>query len=183
MLTNLRSKFGLFRSIATKQWGKYGAKYLDDHRKPFQILSTLGQRKTPNFYVTTKRQSGTRTTTIKEYPSSRKYTGLWKLERMAGASLIFLVPLAFYCESNVVEMALGFVATLHTYWGCESMCKDYLRSSVVGNVLPVLARTSNIVLSVATLVGIHHLIYKDCGIVKLIKQLWAIRGQRDQAHK
>lgn len=57
------------------------------------------------------------------------------------------------------------------------MCNDYVRSSVVGKVLPVLARLLNISLTVATLIGVHHLIYADCGIANMIKKFWAIRGK------
>ncbi|XP_075147868.1 succinate dehydrogenase [ubiquinone] cytochrome b small subunit, mitochondrial-like [Haematobia irritans] len=175
---------GKVRLIATKLWGRSFTNLMNEKRKLLQTFKRLRKDDVVCSPITNMvRQSGTTTIKIKEYQSSRKYTGLWKLERLAGVSLIFLIPSAFYYESKELEMIMGFIATLHTYWGCESMCKDYVRSSVVGKFLPVMARFSNISISVATLVGIHNLIYKDCGIVKLFKQLWAIRGHKDQKRK
>lgn len=60
------------------------------------------------------------------------------------------------------------------------MCKDYVRSPVVGNTLSVIARCLNITLSLVTLMGMYHLIYKDCGIVNTVKKLWTIRGHKLQ---
>lgn len=62
------------------------------------------------------RRSGNTTISIKQYESSRKYTGLWKAERLVGVALIFMLPSAFCFESKEFEMATAFVSTLHTYW-------------------------------------------------------------------
>uniref|UniRef100_A0A1I8NKZ2 Succinate dehydrogenase [ubiquinone] cytochrome b small subunit n=1 Tax=Musca domestica TaxID=7370 RepID=A0A1I8NKZ2_MUSDO len=120
------------------------------------------------------RRSGNTTISIKQYESSRKYTGLWKAERLVGVALVFMLPSAFCFQSKEFEMATAFVSTLHTYWGCESMCKDYVRSSVVGKVLPIVARSLNITVSLATLFGLYKLIYNDCGIVNMIKKFWVL---------
>ncbi|XP_073820102.1 succinate dehydrogenase [ubiquinone] cytochrome b small subunit, mitochondrial-like [Musca autumnalis] len=164
----LRNNLRSFRAITS-----HGLK-ISASKCPQQGLRQYSKSHPFGVYKVPLRQSGNTTISIKQYESSRKYTGLWKAERFVGTALIFMLPMAFCIESKELEMATAFVATLHTYWGCESMCKDYVRSSVVGKLLPILARSLNISLSVATLYGLYLLIYKDCGIVHMLKKLWAI---------
>ncbi|KAM7359448.1 succinate dehydrogenase [ubiquinone] cytochrome b small subunit, mitochondrial-like [Cochliomyia hominivorax] len=120
--------------------------------------------------------------TIKEYKSSRKYTKLWKLERFMGWTLTVLIPLAFYIESQGLEMILAANGLIHTYCGCQSMCSDYVRSSVVGKILPIIIRSSVVILTLLSFVGYYHLIYRDVGLINMIKKFWSIRG-KDYASK
>ncbi|XP_037810216.1 succinate dehydrogenase [ubiquinone] cytochrome b small subunit, mitochondrial-like [Lucilia sericata] len=115
--------------------------------------------------------------TIKEYETSRKYTWNWKLERLMGWSLTILIPLAFAIESKELEMLLATAGLMHTYWGCQSMCSDYLRSSNVGKVLPIIVRFAVVVLTFASLAGIYQLIYEDVGLINMIKKFYSIRGR------
>lgn len=56
------------------------------------------------------------------------------------------------------------------------MVTDYLRPSVVGNVVPKAAHGSLLLLSMATLGGLFYLIYNDIGIAKSVKKLWTVKG-------
>ncbi|XP_046806818.1 succinate dehydrogenase [ubiquinone] cytochrome b small subunit, mitochondrial-like [Lucilia cuprina] len=124
-----------------------------------------------------KRFQTSKTITIKEYETSRKYTWNWKLERLMGWTLAIIIPMAFAIESKELEMLLASAGLMHTYWGCQSMCSDYLRSSNVGKVLPIIVRFAVVVLTFASLAGYYQLIYEDVGLISMIKKLWSIRGQ------
>lgn len=56
------------------------------------------------------------------------------------------------------------------------MVTDYVRPSVVGNVLPKVAHASLILISMATLGGLFYMIYNDIGIAKSVKKLWAVKA-------
>lgn len=57
------------------------------------------------------------------------------------------------------------------------MVVDYLRPSVVGNVLPKVAHIALIIISVATLGGLFYFIKNDIGLANGIKRFWAIKGK------
>lgn len=54
------------------------------------------------------------------------------------------------------------------------MVVDYLRPSVVGNILPKVAHYSLILMSIACLGGLFYIIKNDVGLANGIKRFWAI---------
>lgn len=60
--------------------------------------------------------------------------------------------------------------------GIEAMITDYVRPSIVGNVVPKLAHFTLLLLSMASLGGLFYMIYNDIGIAKSIKKLWAVKA-------
>lgn len=57
------------------------------------------------------------------------------------------------------------------------MVVDYLRPSVVGNVVPKVAHIALILMSVAALGGLFYFIKNDIGLANGIKRFWAIKGK------
>lgn len=58
------------------------------------------------------------------------------------------------------------------------MVVDYLRPSVVGNIVPKVAHYSLILMSIAVLGGLFYIIKNDIGLANGIKRFWAI-GSND----
>lgn len=56
------------------------------------------------------------------------------------------------------------------------MITDYVRPSVVGNVVPKLAHAFLLLLSMASLGGLFYMIYNDIGIANTVKKLWAVKA-------
>ncbi|XP_017134053.1 succinate dehydrogenase [ubiquinone] cytochrome b small subunit, mitochondrial [Drosophila elegans] len=105
------------------------------------------------------------------------HTLLWTVERVVSAGLLAIIPAAFIAPSQVLDALLAVSVVIHTHWGVEAMVVDYMRPSVVGNVLPKVAHIALIVISVATLGGLFYFIQNDVGLANGIKRFWAIKGK------
>lgn len=62
--------------------------------------------------------------------------------------------------------------------GLEAIIVDYARPIVVGTIVPKVATLMLNLLSAATLAGLLLLIYNGPGLAKVIKQGWAISGDK-----
>ncbi|XP_017845276.1 succinate dehydrogenase [ubiquinone] cytochrome b small subunit, mitochondrial [Drosophila busckii] len=104
------------------------------------------------------------------------HTTLWTVERVVSAALLGVIPGAFIFPSQVMDALLAISVVIHNYWGIEALVVDYMRPSVVGNVLPKLAHGALILISMAALGGLFYYIKNDVGLVNGIKRFWAIKG-------
>ena len=57
--------------------------------------------------------------------------------------------------------------------GIEAIAIDYIRPILFGNLIPKMAIGLVYVLSSVTLGGLLYIIYKDGGIVKIVRHIWA----------
>ncbi|XP_017873710.1 PREDICTED: succinate dehydrogenase [ubiquinone] cytochrome b small subunit, mitochondrial [Drosophila arizonae] len=105
------------------------------------------------------------------------HTRLWTIERVLSAGLLAIIPAAFIAPSQVMDALLAISVVIHTHWGVEAMVVDYLRPSVVGNVVPKVAHIALILMSVAALGGLFYFIKNDIGLANGIKRFWAIKGK------
>ncbi|KAH8381830.1 hypothetical protein KR009_000461 [Drosophila setifemur] len=105
------------------------------------------------------------------------HTMLWTVERLVSVGLLAIIPAAFLAPSQVMDALLAVSVVIHTHWGVEAMVVDYMRPSVVGNVLPKVAHIALIVISVAALGGLFYFIQNDVGLANGIKRFWAIKGK------
>ncbi|KAH8418081.1 hypothetical protein KR222_011565, partial [Zaprionus bogoriensis] len=114
--------------------------------------------------------------------ATSNHTGLWTIERLVSVGLLAVIPAAFVVPSQALDALLAISVVIHTHWGVEAMVVDYLRPSVVGNVLPKVAHIALILISVATLGGLFYIIKNDIGLANGIKRFWAI-GSKDAEQK
>ncbi|XP_017031486.1 succinate dehydrogenase [ubiquinone] cytochrome b small subunit, mitochondrial [Drosophila kikkawai] len=105
------------------------------------------------------------------------HTLLWTVERVVSAGLLAVIPAAFIAPSQVLDALLAVSVVIHAHWGVEAMVVDYMRPSVVGNILPKVAHIALIIISVATLGGLFYFIQNDVGLANGIKRFWAIKGK------
>ncbi|XP_075147867.1 succinate dehydrogenase [ubiquinone] cytochrome b small subunit, mitochondrial-like [Haematobia irritans] len=134
--------------------------------KPLSLVKNVATPVTRNIAVSAPRLSA----------AGGSHTALWTIERVVSLALLGVVPLAFMVPSQTMDALLAVSLVLHSHWGIEAMVTDYMRPSVVGNVLPKVAHGSLLLLSMATLGGLFYLIYNDIGIAKSVKKLWAVKG-------
>ncbi|EDW24678.1 GL24273 [Drosophila persimilis] len=111
------------------------------------------------------------------------HTAMWTLERLVSVGLLAIIPAAFIAPSQILDALLAISVVIHAHWGVEAMVVDYMRPSVVGNILPKVAHIALIVLSVATLGGLFYFIQNDVGLANGIKRFWAIKGKDAEEKK
>ncbi|KAF9416161.1 hypothetical protein HW555_006413 [Spodoptera exigua] len=65
--------------------------------------------------------------------------------------------------------------------GLEAIAIDYVRASVVGPILPKIALGLVYLISIAMLGGLFYIIGHDDGLANTIKQIWAIKSDRQKS--
>lgn len=132
--------------------------------------------------------------------SGGNHSALWTLERAVSLGLLAVIPAAFLMPNQTLDALMAVSLVLHSHWwvwdlrkrneiintssvtkminfrGIEAMITDYVRPSIVGNVVPKLAHFTLLLLSMASLGGLFYMIYNDIGIAKSIKKLWAVKA-------
>ncbi|KAH8278732.1 hypothetical protein KR018_008107 [Drosophila ironensis] len=107
------------------------------------------------------------------------HTMLWTIERLVSVGLLAIIPVAFIAPSKVLDALMAISVVIHAHWGVEAMIVDYMRPSVVGELLPKVSHIALIVLSVATLGGLFYFIQSDVGLANGIKRFWSIKGKQE----
>lgn len=105
------------------------------------------------------------------------YSTLWKFERFLSLGLLFVLPAAIACPSQVLDSILATTVVTHAHLGLEAIIVDYVRPNILGPVIPKIVHALLILISLATLGGLYYFIYNDIGIGKAFRKLWAIKGQ------
>ncbi|XP_023176139.1 succinate dehydrogenase [ubiquinone] cytochrome b small subunit, mitochondrial [Drosophila hydei] len=135
--------------------------------KPLALAKQISPIVVRNISVSTPRMAS----------ATSSHTRLWTIERIVSAGLLAVIPAAFIAPSQVLDALLAISVVIHTHWGVEAMVVDYMRPSVVGNILPKVSHIALIIMSVATLGGLFYYIKNDVGLANGIKRFWAIKGK------
>ncbi|XP_030369772.1 succinate dehydrogenase [ubiquinone] cytochrome b small subunit, mitochondrial [Scaptodrosophila lebanonensis] len=138
--------------------------------KPLPLVKNIAPIVTRNISVSAPRMAS----------AESSHTALWTVERIVSAALLGVIPAAFIAPSQALDALLAVSVVIHAHWGVEAMVVDYLRPSVVGNILPKVAHVGLILISIATLGGLFYFIKNDVGLANGIKRFWAIKGKDSQ---
>lgn len=96
---------------------------------------------------------------------------------MLSLGLLGIVPVALVAPSQTVEYLLAVSIVVHSHWGLEAIVTDYVRESVFGSVLPKAAHGLLLLFSAVTLAGLFLLAYKDQGLAKSVRKIWALESK------
>lgn len=109
--------------------------------------------------------------------ASGNHVALWQAERVLSVGLLGLVPVSFLINSPATEYLTALAIVMHFHWGIEAIVTDYVREALFGKVIPKAAHGLLLLFSAATLAGLFTMAYKDQGLTKVVKKIWAIEGK------
>ena len=107
--------------------------------------------------------------------ASGNHVALWQAERALAVGLLGIVPASLLIDSQASDYLLSLALVMHFHWGLEALVTDYVRESLFGATIPKVAHGLLILLSAATLAGLFMLAYKDQGLAKSTRKIWAIK--------
>uniref|UniRef100_A0A2A4JSV9 Succinate dehydrogenase [ubiquinone] cytochrome b small subunit n=1 Tax=Heliothis virescens TaxID=7102 RepID=A0A2A4JSV9_HELVI len=108
------------------------------------------------------------------------HSKLWVIEKAVAALMIPLLPMGLLLPNRILDSVIAILICAHSFWGLEAIAIDYVRASVVGPILPKIALGLVYLISIATLGGLFYIISHDVGIANMIKQIWAIKSDRQK---
>lgn len=108
---------------------------------------------------------------------SGNHVTLWQAERVLSVGLLGLVPAALLVPTQATDYLLSLVLVMHFHWGLEAVVTDYVRESLFGKAVPKAAHAALLLFSAATLAGLFMMAYKDQGISKTVRKIWAIEAK------
>ncbi|KAH9424487.1 hypothetical protein DERP_004672 [Dermatophagoides pteronyssinus] len=94
---------------------------------------------------------------------------IWVVEKVVSAALLAIIPAALIYPNPILDYCLAFSLVIHCHWGFEAIVVDYIRPSLVGNVLPKISLLSLYLVSMVALAGLFYLNYSDVGTATAIK--------------
>ncbi|XP_027204737.2 succinate dehydrogenase, subunit D [Dermatophagoides pteronyssinus] len=94
---------------------------------------------------------------------------IWVIEKIVSAALLAIIPAALIYPNPILDYCLAFSLVIHCHWGFEAIVVDYIRPSLVGNVLPKISLLSLYLVSMVALAGLFYLNYSDVGTATAIK--------------
>ncbi|KAG5672579.1 hypothetical protein PVAND_002695 [Polypedilum vanderplanki] len=103
------------------------------------------------------------------------HVALWQAERALSVGLLGIVPVSFLIESQASEYLLSLALVMHFHWGLEALVTDYVREELFGSLLPKVSHVLLALISAATLAGLFMMAYKDQGLAKTTRKIWAIQ--------
>lgn len=109
--------------------------------------------------------------------ASGSHVALWQAERALSIGMLGIVPVALVFPSQAADYLLAVSIVMHSHWGLEAIVTDYVRESVFGNVLPKAAHGLLLLFSAATLAGLCMMAYKDQGLGKTVRKVWALESK------
>lgn len=108
------------------------------------------------------------------------HSKLWVIEKGVAALMIPLLPMGLLIPNKLFDSLIAILICAHSFWGLEAIAIDYVRASVVGPILPKIALGLVYLISIATLGGLFYIISHDVGIANTVKQIWAIKSDRQK---
>jgi succinate dehydrogenase (ubiquinone) membrane anchor subunit len=94
----------------------------------------------------------------------------WNYEHYVTIALMGLIPTALVAESPIVDSVLAVTLCTHIFWGLECVITDYVH----GATLPKLAMGALYAVMALALTGLLYFNYKDIGISRAVKKVWAL---------
>jgi len=92
----------------------------------------------------------------------------WSAERIVGAALIAVIPIALIADNQITDGLLASSLMVHVWWGLKEVLTDYQRKLH-------LPKSSFIILNLicaAAFVGLLYFNYVDIGLSRAIKKIW-----------
>ncbi|CAH0594523.1 unnamed protein product [Chrysodeixis includens] len=108
------------------------------------------------------------------------HSKLWVIEKGVAALMVPIIPMGLLLPNKILDSVIAILICAHSFWGLEAIAIDYVRASVVGPILPKIALGLVYLISIATLGGLFYIISHDGGIANTIKQIWAIKSDRQK---
>ena len=96
----------------------------------------------------------------------------WKNEKLLTIALLGIIPAAMYLENPITDSLLAVSLLIHINWGLESIIIDYL--TMWGAIFPKIGLAYLYVVMALTLTGLLYFNFKDIGISKAVKKIWAL---------
>jgi succinate dehydrogenase (ubiquinone) membrane anchor subunit len=106
------------------------------------------------------------------------HVALWQAERALSLGLLGIVPISFLIDSQASEYLLSLAFVMHFHWGLEALVTDYIRMELFGPAVPKVAHGLLILISALTLAGLFMMAYKDQGLAKTTRKIWAIEAAK-----
>lgn len=107
---------------------------------------------------------------------NKDHANVWLWERFVAVGLLGVIPLvADPSMDRAIEFVAVILLTVHLHWGLEAICVDYLRPSVVGNLIPRCIPVIVLVPLVFILYGFVESIQGGRGITHVLKQFWYLK--------
>jgi succinate dehydrogenase (ubiquinone) membrane anchor subunit len=91
--------------------------------------------------------------------------------------MLAVVPASLAFPSQTLDYLLAVSLVMHSHWGLEAIVTDYVRESLFGSVLPKAAHGLLLLFSAATLAGLCMMAYKDQGLGKTVRKIWAMESK------
>uniref|UniRef100_A0A183BL41 Succinate dehydrogenase [ubiquinone] cytochrome b small subunit n=1 Tax=Globodera pallida TaxID=36090 RepID=A0A183BL41_GLOPA len=98
----------------------------------------------------------------------------FKLERYFAASMVPLLPVAYFVHGPFMDYALTVAIVLHSHWGIMVVIQDYARPLVIGETLAKMAPIAAYISSVLLLFGLLVFNYNDCGLTKAFEMVFSL---------
>uniref|UniRef100_A0A914HJA5 BTB domain-containing protein n=1 Tax=Globodera rostochiensis TaxID=31243 RepID=A0A914HJA5_GLORO len=96
--------------------------------------------------------------------------------RYFAASMVPLLPVAYFVHGPFMDYALTAAIVLHSHWGIMVVIKDYARPLVIGETLANMAPVAGYIASVFLLFGLLMFNYNDCGLTKAFEMVFRCDG-------
>lgn len=109
------------------------------------------------------------------------HSKLWVIEKTVAALMIPMLPLGLMMPNKFFDSVIAILICAHSFWGLEAIAIDYVRASVVGPILPKIALGLVYLISIAMLGGLFYIIGHDDGLANTVKQIWAIKSDRQKS--
>lgn len=110
--------------------------------------------------------------------ASGNHVVLWQAERALSVGMLGLIPASFIISSQATDYLVSLALVMHFHWGLEAIVTDYVRESLFGKFVPKAAHGLLLLFSAATLAGLFTMAYKDQGLTKVVKKIWAIEAAK-----
>ncbi|XP_019877457.2 succinate dehydrogenase [ubiquinone] cytochrome b small subunit, mitochondrial-like [Aethina tumida] len=110
---------------------------------------------------------------------SADHTKVWPFEKVITLVLLGVVPLTFYSPTTVSDDIFAVATILHTFWGLEACCADYIRPVIFGSAIPKLAIFLLFATCGLTLAGLIYYNHNGLGIGKTIQKIWLLGREEE----
>ncbi|XP_019881360.1 succinate dehydrogenase [ubiquinone] cytochrome b small subunit, mitochondrial [Aethina tumida] len=106
---------------------------------------------------------------------SADHSKLWPIEKAVTLVLLGVVPITFFSPNIVTDDIFAIATILHTHWGLEACCVDYVRPIIFGSFIPKATLGLLYAVSILTLGGLIYFNHNSIGIGKSIHKIWELK--------
>jgi len=135
-------------------------------------------------HKTTTLQSNASSKLLQKFPTTQwtalrcssdgDHVRMWTAERVLSVVLLGVIPAAIAMPTPAMETVLALTLTVHSHWGIEALVHDYIRPSMFGKTIPVVAAGLVLGLSITTFGTLCYFIHSDVGIINAVDMLWRL---------